>query len=234
MDFINNLFFGIYPYIALSVFFIGSLIRFDREQYTWKSDSSQLLNRGNLVLGSNLFHIGILIVFFGHLVGLLTPHPLFRALGVSDMAHQYLAIVVGSIFGITALIGGTILWLRRIGNVRVAAVGKKSDIFILSWILLTLILGLSTIPFSLLHATHSDPDVMVHLAQWAQSVVMLHADPSLLNGVDTIFKIHIIFGMTVFLVFPFTRMVHVWSGFAAILYPMRSYQLVRYRGSRRH
>ena len=74
MDDLNNMLFGIYPYIALSIFFLGSLIRFDREQYTWKSDSSQLLRARQLRWGSTLFHIGVLFLFFGHLAGLLTPH----------------------------------------------------------------------------------------------------------------------------------------------------------------
>ena len=69
--------FGVYPYICLTVFLLGSLIRFDRDQYTWKSDSSQLLRSGMLRWGSNLFHIGILFLFFGHMVGLFTPHAVY-------------------------------------------------------------------------------------------------------------------------------------------------------------
>ncbi len=233
MEYINTLLFGIYPYVALSVFLVGSLLRFDREQYTWKSDSSQLLSRRHLRLGSNLFHVGILTVFFGHLVGLLTPHPLFHALGISDLAHQYLAIVVGTLFGLMALAGGVLLWRRRTTNSRVRAAGRPSDLFILSWLLVTLLLGLSTIPFSLRHAVHGDPAVMVYLAEWAQSIVTFRPDPALLNGVDTVFKVHIFFGLTVFLIFPFTRLVHIWSGFAALFYPARRFQLVRYRGARR-
>ena len=73
MDYLNNLLFDIYPYVALSIFLLGSLIRYDRDQYTWKADSSQLLRRGQLRWGSNLFHIGIIGLFFGHFAGLLTP-----------------------------------------------------------------------------------------------------------------------------------------------------------------
>ena len=80
---LNEFLFGMYPYIALTVFFVGSLARFDTGQYTWKSDSSQLLSRRRLRLGSNLFHIGILGIFGGHLVGLLTPLTVWHALGVS-------------------------------------------------------------------------------------------------------------------------------------------------------
>ncbi|MDH5357120.1 MAG: respiratory nitrate reductase subunit gamma [Gammaproteobacteria bacterium] len=222
---LENFLYGVYPYIALSLFFIGSWLRFDREQYTWKSDSSQLLSSKNLRLGSNLFHIGVIAIFFGHAVGLLTPHSVFLGLGVSDMAHQMIAIWAGSIFGVLALIGGGILWVRRMTNARVSAVSRGSDKFILTWIMVTLLLGLSTIPVSLGHASHNDPSVMIALAEWVQSIVTLRPEPALLANVDTVFKMHLFFGMTVFLLFPFTRLVHVWS--APFSYAWRPYQIVR-------
>lgn len=226
---LHNFLYGTYPYIALSVFLLGSILRFDREQYTWKSDSSQLLSKANMRVGSNLFHIGILAIFGGHAVGLLTPHSWFTALGVSDMAHQMVAIWAGTIFGLLALAGGAMLWLRRMFNARVSAVSRGTDKFILSWLLVTLILGLSTIPVSIGHANEGNPGVMIALAEWVQSIVYLHPNPALLADVDTIFKVHLFFGMTVFLVFPFTRMVHVWS--APFGYLGRPYQIVRSKRS---
>ncbi|MEZ0246753.1 MAG: respiratory nitrate reductase subunit gamma [Methylophilaceae bacterium] len=226
---LHNFLYGTYPYIALSVFLLGSILRFDREQYTWKSDSSQLLSKANLRVASNLFHIGILAIFAGHAVGLLTPHSWFTALGVSDMAHQMVAIWAGTIFGTLCLIGGAMLWLRRMFNKRVSTVSRGSDKFILSWLLVTLMLGLSTIPVSIVHANEGNPGVMIALAEWVQSIVYLHPNPALLAEVDTIFKVHLFFGMTVFLVFPFTRMVHVWS--APFGYLGRPYQIVRSKRS---
>ena len=222
---LENFLYGVYPYIALSIFVVGSWLRFDREQYTWKSDSSQLLSGKNLRLGSNLFHIGVIAIFFGHAVGLLTPHSVFTGLGVSDMTHQMIAIWAGTIFGSMCLVGALILWVRRMFNRRVSATSRGSDKFILSWILVTLLIGLSTIPVSLGHASHNDPSVMIALAEWAQSIVYLRPEPALLAGVDTVFKLHLFFGMTVFLVFPFTRLVHVWS--APFSYAWRPYQIVR-------
>ncbi len=222
---LHNFLYGVYPYIALSVFLLGSVLRFDREQYTWKSDSSQLLSKANLRLGSNLFHVGILAIFGGHLVGLLTPHSVFVAIGVSDIAHQMVAIWAGSIFGIMCLIGVVILWVRRMFNARVSAASRGSDKFILTWLLITLIIGLSTIPVSIGHANHNNPGVMIALAEWAQSIAYLRPNPALLKSVDTIFKLHLFFGITVFLLFPFTRLVHVWS--VPIGYAARPYQVVR-------
>jgi len=222
---IENFLFGVYPYIALSIFFLGSLIRFDRDQYSWKSDSSQLLSKKYLRLGSNLFHIGILAIFAGHFVGLLTPHAVFIALGVSDMTHQLVAIVAGSIFGVIALLGGLILWFRRMFNKRVSKASRKSDKFILSWLLITLMIGLSTIPVSIGHSNHGDANVMIALSDWVKSIVTFNPQPELLANVDTVFKVHMFFGLTVFLVFPFTRLIHVWS--APVTYINRPYQVVR-------
>lgn len=221
----NNFIFGTYPYIALTVFVLGSWLRFDREQYTWKADSSQLLSKGNLRLSSNLFHIGVIAIFFGHAVGLLTPHSWFAALGISDMQHQYMAIIAGAIFGGMGLLGGLMLWQRRMFNPRISATSRGMDKPILSWLVATLLLGLSTIPVSMGHASHDDPGVMVALTEWVQSIVYLSPNPTLLESVDGIYKLHLFFGMTVFLLFPFTRLVHVWS--VPLGYLGRSYQIVR-------
>jgi nitrate reductase gamma subunit len=221
----HNFVFGTYPYIALAVFILGSVLRFDRDQYSWKSDSSQLLSGAGMRLASNLFHVGIIAIFLGHFVGLLTPHSWFLTMGVSDMSHQYVAIIAGAIFGGLCLVGGVLLWKRRFFHQRISAVSRTSDKFILSWLMVVLLLGLTTIPFSLGHASKGDASVMIALAEWVQSILYLHPDPALLAGVDPIFKTHIFFGMTVFLVFPFTRLVHIWS--APFGYLGRAYQIVR-------
>ena len=219
--------FAVYPYIALTIFVIGSWIRYDHEQYTWKTDSSMLLSKGSMVFASNFFHIGILSIFAGHFAGLVLPHGLWLALGVSDMQHQWLAISAGSVFGLMCFLGGTVLWLRRMFNARVRAAGRNMDIFILSWLMVTLVLGISTIPVSIGHASHGDAEVMLALSGWVQSVLTLSPQPELLDKVDPIFKTHMFFGMTVFLLFPFTRLVHVLT--APLTYVGRAYQIVRAR-----
>lgn len=221
---LNNLLFGVYPYVCLSVFFIGSWLRFDREQYGWTSASSQLLSTSGMRWASNLFHVGILAIFGGHFVGLLTPHSVFLAV-MPDITHQYLAIIAGAIFGALTLIGGGILWVRRYTNRRISATSRGSDKFILSWLMVTLIIGLITIPVSIGHAGHGDPRVVTAMAEWIQSIIYLYPNPAYLEGVDLIFKLHVFFGMSVFLFFPFTRLVHVWS--APFGYLARSYQIVR-------
>ncbi|HEY0634262.1 MAG TPA: respiratory nitrate reductase subunit gamma [Gammaproteobacteria bacterium] len=225
MDTLNNFLFGIFPYIALSVFFIGSWIRFDREQYTWKADSSQLLSGKGMVLASNLFHIGIIGIFFGHLVGLLAPYALWESIELSMLGKQYIAMYGGGFLGLLCLIGGSMLLYRRLTNARVRAAGRTSDTFILAWLMLTLILGLSTTVVSAGHAAHGNADTMMTLAHWAKSVVLFHAQPELVAKTELVFRLHLLFGMTIFLVFPFTRLVHIWS--FPFGYAVRAYQIVR-------
>jgi len=222
---LSNLLFGVYPYIALTTFFVGSLIRFDREQYTWKADSSQLFEKEQLRKGSILFHIGVLALFMGHFAGLVTPHSWFLAMGVSDMMHQVVAISAGAAFGSLCMMGGVILWKRRMYNSRVRANSRFMDIFILNWILVTLGVGLITIPVSIYHAFGSDASSMIALAEWIQATLALNPNPAMLDNVNFIYKLHLFLGMTVFFLFPFSRLVHVWS--VPLGYLFRPYQIVR-------
>ena len=223
---IDTFLFGLYPYICLAVFFIGSWARFDRDQYTWKSDSSQLLRRGSLRWGSNLFHVGVLFLFFGHSVGMLTPHFVYEHF-MSAGAKQLMAMVSGGIAGLLAFIGVTLLLHRRLSDVRIRATSKTSDIVLLWLLWLQLALGLATIPLS---AQHLDGSMMMRLAEWGQRIVTFRSGAvEMLAGAGWVFKAHLFLGMTVFLIFPFTRLVHVWSGFGTLAYVLRPYQLVRAR-----
>ena len=227
MNTLNQFVFGIYPYIALTIFLLGSLVRFEREQYTWKSDSSQLLFEGQLRVGNILFHVGILGLFFGHLVGLLTPLWIWDALGVTHSFKQLVAMVAGGVMGMICLAGLALLMQRRFGNARISAVTRLGDKVLLLWILCTLLLGLATIYGS---AQHRDGGEMVLLMTWAQHVLTFRGDAAaFMEGASPIFKLHMFMGMTLFVIFPFTRLVHAWSGFASVTYLGRPWQLVRRR-----
>jgi nitrate reductase gamma subunit len=227
MNYLNQFLFGIYPYIALAIFFVGSLIRFDREQYTWKSESSQVLNNGMLRLGSPLFHVGVLSLFFSHTVGLLTPVWVWDALGISHGVKQMMAMVAGGLMGSLCLLGILMLLARRLGNDRVRARSTFKDQLVLLWLLATLLLGLWSIVAS---ASHLDGQLMVQLMSWAQRVATFRGDAAgFVEEAPLIFKLHLFMGMSLFAIFPFTRLVHVWSGFGALAYLGRAWQLVRPR-----
>jgi len=226
MDFLDNLLFGYYPYVAGTVFLLGSVVRFDMSQYTWKTNSSQIVdNTAQFRLGNNLFHIGILFLFFGHLVGLLMPHSWYPYFGITVTSKQILAMASGGFFGLLAAIGGAILLKRRLTNPRVRAQSSQMDIPILLILYIQLLLGLLTIPFSM---DHLDGSMMITLSEWAQHIVTFRPGAAaIIASVPWVYKIHLFLGLTVFLLFPFTRLVHIWS--APVWYFGRSYQIVRKR-----
>jgi nitrate reductase gamma subunit len=218
--------FGIYPYICLAVLLLGSLVRFDREQYTWKSDSSQLLRHGALRLGSNLFHWGVLIVVIGHFVGFLAPHWLVSPF-LSASGHQLAAMIGGGVSGVVAIVGLTILIYRRLADTRIRRNSRISDIVIVLMLWVQLALGLGTVWLSL---HHMDGVLFEQLTDYVKGVVTFRPGVAqLLVGVPLTYQLHIALGFTIFLVSPFTRMVHIWSGIASVAYLIRPYQLVRRR-----
>lgn len=221
-----HFFFGIYPYIAGAVFVIGSIVRFDYEPYTWKSGSSQFLRRRGMLYASNAFHLGILMLLGGHFVGLLTPHEVYGALGLTAEVKQRLAMTAGGIAGTLCLLGMVFLVFRRLTDDRVRSAGSPMDTAILLLLFVQLLLGLCSIPAS---AHHEDASTMLVLAGWAQHVVTFRGGAAdLVAGVDWIFQVHLIVGTTIFLLFPFTRLVHIWS--VPFAYLGRHYQLVRRGG----
>lgn len=224
MDWLNQALFGFYPYIALAVLAIVSILRFDREQYTWRTGSSQLLRRRQLVLGSILFHVGVLAIFAGHFVGLLTPIWIWDSLGVPHGAKQMLAIVAGGAAGAMCLVGGCLLLHRRLFDARIRATSSFGDIAILVLVMAQLVLGLATIPVSL---GHLDGGEMVKFMTWAQGIFTFRAGAAdNIADAHWIFKAHITLGLTILLVFPFTRLVHMLS--APVWYlNRRGWQIVR-------
>ncbi|MBX6321341.1 MAG: respiratory nitrate reductase subunit gamma [Rhodospirillaceae bacterium] len=223
-SYLNTFLFGIYPYVCLAVLLIGSLIRFDREPYTWKSDSSQMLRAGQLRLGSNLFHYGVIVVIIGHFVGFLTP-PSLVEWAMDPAQHQLVAMVVGGIAGLVAIIGMSILIHRRLADPRIRLNSRKWDIAVVSMLWLQLALGLLTVPLS---ARHMDGAMFEVLAAYVRGVVTFRGDAAaLMIGVPLVYKLHILLGFTIFLISPFTRMIHIWSGVGALAYLFRPYQIVR-------
>ncbi|WOF72533.1 respiratory nitrate reductase subunit gamma [Parvibaculaceae bacterium PLY_AMNH_Bact1] len=225
-EFFNTAIFGIYPYICLAVLAIGTVVRYDHEPYSWRSGSSQLLRRKQLVLGSVFFHLGVLMIFAGHFVGLLTPIAVFDAMGIAHGDKQLLAVVAGGIAGIMALFGGTLLLHRRLTDPRIRSTSSFSDIAILLLLYVQLLLGMATIFVSL---GHLDGHEMVKFMNWAQGVFTFEGNVARhVANVHPIFKLHIFLGLTIMLVFPFTRLVHMLS--APVRYMWRpGFQVVRSR-----
>ncbi len=224
-DTVFHILFVWYPYVCISSLVFGSVIRFDREQYTWKASSSQLLRKRQLFWGSNLFHFGILFLFFGHTVGLLTPTSIYT-LFISVELKQQIAVIAGGIAGAFCFVGLTLLLHRRLFDARIRQTSTYMDLGVLGILWVQLALGLATLPFSF---THSDGETMLRLSHWAQGIVTVQpVDAKTLQGLDWPYLVHLVLGMTIFLIFPFSRLVHIWS--APVWYlGRRGYQVVRTR-----
>lgn len=218
--------FQILPYISLSVLLLGSIVRFDRDPYGWRSKSSQILRKKQLMLGSGMMHIGILVILLGHVAGLLTPIQVFDFLGISHGAKQIMAMTVGGAAGVLCFLGLLILLHRRLFDPRIRATSSFADIGVLVLLLAQLCLGMLTITVSM---HHLDGHEMVKFMNWAQHIVTFRPGAAaFISDVDIIFKLHLTLGMLIFLVFPFTRLVHIWS--APVFYVFRrQYQIVRRR-----
>ena len=223
-DFINQLAFGWYPYLAVTVLIVGSILRFDANQYSWRSQSSQFLRRRQMVLGSNLFHMGVLVLLAGHFVGLLTPINVFDALGISHSFKQTAALVVGGIAGVLAFVGCSLLLHRRLFDPRIRKSSSIGDILVLVLIWTQLVLGVATTWWTLKYLDGSE---MVKFMSWANGMLTLNpAAPEMIKNVALVYKLHIILGLTLFLITPFTRLVHIWS--APVWYLLRpGFQIVR-------
>lgn len=225
MSYINTLLFGVYPYIALIVLIVGTWARYDHGQFTWKAHSSQMLRKKNMVLASVLFHVGVLVIFFGHLVGLLTPHWAYEWI-ITPGQKQVMAILVGGIAGVMAIIGGGMLAWRRMTDPRVQASSTFADNMVIIILVIQLALGLLTILPTL---GHLDGSTMLKFSAWAQGVLTLQGTgvADYIADVNWIYKTHIFLGLTIFVLFPFTRLVHMLS--VPVEYFGRKYQVVRKR-----
>ncbi len=224
MNHLHQFAFQIYPYIAVAVLLVGSWARFDRAMYTWRTGSSQLLSDKGMRLGSNLFHIGVLAILAGHLVGLLTPHAVYEKF-ITPSQKQLMAMVVGGLFGVVCFIGIGILLVRRLTNPRVRATGSFADTLVLVLLFVQLTLGMVSIAFS---AGHMDGGVMIRLSEWAQHIVTFRwGAADFITDVHWVYKAHVFLGMTLLLIAPFTRLVHIWS--IPVSYLWRPYQVVRRR-----
>lgn len=226
MAHLNMFAFGIYPYIAIAIMVIGSWIRYDREQYSWKTSSSQLLESKQLRKGSIAFHIGVLGIFLGHFFGLLMPKEIWYLFGITTQMKQLIAIGAGGLFGLICFYGLTVLIKRRLFNPRIRATSNPMDIAILFLLYAQLILGLLSITVSM---GHLDGAEMLKLMAWAQNTVTFNsvAAAEAISGVHWIFKLHVFLGMTLFVVFPFSRLVHMLS--VPVQYISRQHQIVRQR-----
>ncbi|MCO6211619.1 respiratory nitrate reductase subunit gamma [Staphylococcus epidermidis] len=206
---LNQFVWVIYPYLCLAIFVIGHIARYKYDQFSWTAKSSEMIEKKRLKWGSLLFHLGIIPVFFGHVVGLLIPTNWLEAIGVNNHIYHIGAVYIGSVFGIITLIGMLLLTLRRLSIKNVRRLSSFSDIFVNIVLLIILIMGCySTL---VTNAIQPEFDYRQTIAIWFRHLFMFSPNADLMLNVPWSFKLHILLGFTVLACWPFTRLVHVWS-----------------------
>ena len=222
-NYINNLLFTYFPHIALAVFFFGLATRLILFNKTVQAESTQILADKKVKLGSNLFHVGIILVFFGHLT-LFIPEWLYHMVMTTE-TKRVIALSMGSFFGAMAVIGMIILIVRRFNDPRIKTNSSFQDYFIIILLLVEAIVGLTAVA-----ETATAPiEKYATLSQWAQAVVTFQPDAGMILANHPIqFKIHIVTGLLIFMIFPYSKLMHI------VVYPFvyvfrSGYQLVRKR-----
>ena len=224
-DWLNYFLFQIYPYICVTVLLVGSWLRFDRDQYSWRSGSSEMLRKRQLVIGSNIFHVAALALIAGHVMGMLTPVSLYTSMGLTVEQHAVAEVFMGGISGAVCFVGACILLHRRLFDRRILRSSSRSDLLILIVIVIQIGVGLATLPDS--WEDHLSGATLLQASTWAQRLVTFQPNAwSTMVTIPMVYKVHVVVGLTILLITPFTRLVHIWS--APIWYLGRSaYQIVR-------
>lgn len=196
------------PYVALASFVVGHVWRYRRDGYRWTARSTQLLERRLLLVGSVAFHVGMLGVIGGHVLGILVPEGWTHAVGVSNRLYHWVAIVMGGAVGLLACAGALVLVYRRLKIDRIRATTLPSDWLMYPLLLTTIVLGmLCTIVGGLIQEYEYRETVSV----WFRSVFTLDPQGALMVHAPFAYQAHVTVAWLLFAVWPYTRLVHVWS-----------------------
>ncbi|HIW13695.1 MAG TPA: respiratory nitrate reductase subunit gamma [Candidatus Salinicoccus stercoripullorum] len=213
----------IFPYLAIATFVIGHIFRYRYDQFSWTAKSSEFIEQKQLKWGSLLFHLGVIPVFFGHVAGLLVPAAWLSAIGVNDHLYHLGAVYIGSIFGIMTLVGMFLLTYRRLSKPSVLKLSSASDIIVN--LLLLFIVFIGCYATLVTNTTTPDFDYRATISVWIRGLLTLRPEAALMETVPLTFKLHVLSGFAIFMMWPFTRLVHVWS--VPLNYGTRSYILYR-------
>ncbi|WP_195258794.1 respiratory nitrate reductase subunit gamma [Bacillus paralicheniformis] len=225
---IEQILWVILPYIVITIFIGGHIYRYQHDQFGWTAKSSEMLEKKKLALGSSLFHWGIFFVIGGHVMGILIPESLYQTLGVSEHMYHKIAIGFGLPAGIAALSGLIILTYRRFTDKRIRKTSSAGDFITLVALLFVMTTGLAA---TFLNIDSKGFDYRTTISPWFRNIFLFKPDAGLMASVPLWFKLHIMMGYVIFIVWPFTRLVHVFS--MPLKYLTRSYVVYRKRAPRK-
>ncbi|MEU8617133.1 respiratory nitrate reductase subunit gamma [Streptomyces sp. NPDC048623] len=217
---------GVLPYVTLAVLVAGLVWRARYDRFGITTHSSQLHESRLLRIGSPLFHFGMFFVVMGHVVGLLIPMSWTDAVGLSDHAYHLMAVSTGSLAGLAAATGIAILVYRRFSVPAVRKATLKSDHLMYTVLLGAMTLGLLA---TILNSTGQTDDYNYRegISVWFRSLFALSPDWDLMTGAPLAFKVHILFGLALFALIPYSRLVHMFT--APVRYLFRPFVVYRKR-----
>ncbi|GIP29694.1 respiratory nitrate reductase subunit gamma [Paenibacillus sp. J23TS9] len=223
MSMIDQFLWVIFPYVCVAVFIVGHIYRYRTDQFNWTAKSSEFIEKKKLKLGSLMFHLGIIPVIGGHVAGLGIPESWMEAVGVSDHMYHIGAVYIGSAFGFLTLAGMILLTSRRFTIKNVRQLSTASDMIVNVLLLFIVFMGMYSTLVS--NAIQPDFNYRESISVWFRDLFILRPDASLMENVPMSFKIHMLAGFGIFALWPFTRLVHVWS--VPLNYAGRRYILYR-------
>jgi nitrate reductase gamma subunit len=220
-----EIFWDVIPYVTLAIVIVGTWWRYRYDKFGWTTRSSQLYESRLLRIGSPLFHFGMLVVIVGHIIGLVIPESWTEAV-MSDHVYHLQAGVLGAIAGIATLTGIGLLVYRRRTTGPVFLATTVNDKLMYVVLVLAIVAGLSC---TLIGMTPegAEHDYRETVSPWFRSIWMLQPRGDLMVQAPLYFHIHVIIGLVLFCIWPFTRLVHVFS--APIGYLFRPYIVYRSR-----
>ncbi len=197
------------PYVALAVFVVGHAWRWRTDQLGWTTRSTQLLERRWLAWGSNLFHVGLLMAIGGHVVGILVPKSLTEALGVPERAYHDVSVAAGSLAGLLCVAGLAILIVRRLRFPRIAATTTTMDLAAYAAITVAIVTGvLATSGYQLLTDGY---DYRSTVSPYFRGILTLDPAAGRIASAPVLYQLHVLASFALYALWPFTRLVHVWS-----------------------
>jgi nitrate reductase gamma subunit len=206
----NAVFWSVIPYVTLAVLIVGTWWRYRYDKFGWTTRSSQLYESRLLRIGSPLFHFGILVVIVGHVIGLLIPESWTSAVGLSQHAYHVQAITLGTIAGLSTLIGVAILIYRRRTAGPVFTATTRNDKLMYVVLVLALVAGVATtlLGSGVIGEEHNYRETV---SPWFRSIWVLQPRGDLMELAPMSFQLHALIGMLLFAIWPFTRLVHAFS-----------------------
>jgi len=197
------------PYVAIAVFVVGHAWRWRVDQFGWSSRSSQLQEARLLSVGGPVFHYATFAAIAGHVLGILVPAEWTAALGIDETLYHWISAILGTLAGVLVVAGMVVLLVRRIAVPRVTATTSRTDVLV--YVLLAAVIGLGIGETLFVNLLGPGYDYRASVALWFRGLFLLDPQPALMVGAPLVYQVHVTLAWLLFMLWPFSRLVHAWS-----------------------